>query len=322
MKQGQFETAHRPLWDALAKAVVYRSRRKDDPPDIDLPAAYRRLSHHLAVAKARHYSPGLIEELNQLALKCHLHLHGHQQGQWSRITRYISGGFARAIRREWRYVAVASILFFGSFAAMFTTVVLKPEMAYTVIDTAQAWEYEAMYSPDNQSLGRRENATDVMMFGFYIRNNTSIGLRTIGGGLLAGVGTLFFLLFNGIFIGTVAGHLTAAGLGNATFFPFVSGHSATELTAIALSGAAGLILGHSLLAPGRNSRLDSLKLAARRAMDLLWGIVIMFLLAAAIEAFWSSQTGIDRSVKYAFGGFQWALVILYFAAAGRQRAAG
>lgn len=322
MKQGQFETTHRALWDTLAKAVAYRSRRKDDPPDIDLPAAYRRLSHHLAVAKSRHYSPGLIEELNGLALKCHLHLHGHQQGQWSRITRYLSGGFARAVRREWRYVTLAALLFFGSLAAMFTAVVLKPEMAYTVMDTSQAWQLEAMYSPDNHALGRRENATDVMMFGFYIRNNTSIGLRTIGGGLLAGIGTLFFLLFNGIFIGAVAGHLTAAGLGNATFFPFVAGHSATELTAIALSGAAGLILGHSLLAPGRLSRLDALKQAAHRAMDLLWGIVIMFLLAAAIEAFWSSQMQIDRTVKYAFGAFQWALVVGYFLLAGRRHVAG
>ena len=91
------------------------------------------------------------------------------------------------------------------------------------------------------------------MFGFYIRHNVGIAFQCFAAGLFAGVGSLFFLAYNGALIGAVAGYLTERGLA-ATFFSFVVTHSAFELTAIVLSGAAGLRLGTRLLAPGRQTR--------------------------------------------------------------------
>ena len=71
--------------------------------------------------------------------------------------------------------------------------------------------------------------------------------------MLFGVGTIFYLLFNGVFLGAVAGHLTGLGYIE-TFWGFVSGHSSFELTAIMLSGAAGLRIGMALIAPGNRTR--------------------------------------------------------------------
>ena len=62
-------------------------------------------------------------------------------------------------------------------------------------------------------------------------------------------GRLFFLAYNGAFSGALAGYLTERGL-SSTFYSFIATHSAFELTAIVLSGAAGLRIGHALLAPG------------------------------------------------------------------------
>ena len=92
-----------------------------------------------------------------------------------------------------------------------------------------------------------------MMFGFYIRNNIGVAFQCFAGGLFAGLGTLFFLAYNGAFSGAIAGYLTERGL-SSTFYSFVATHSAFELTAIVLSGAAGLRIGHALLAPGRRPR--------------------------------------------------------------------
>ncbi|PAK99903.1 hypothetical protein B8W90_14245, partial [Staphylococcus hominis] len=69
------------------------------------------------------------------------------------------------------------------------------------------------------------------MFGYYIMNNISIGLRTFASGLLAGLGTVLVLLFNGLTIGAAAGHLQHIGHGD-PFWRFVCGHGAFELTAI------------------------------------------------------------------------------------------
>ena len=69
-----------------------------------------------------------------------------------------------------------------------------------------------------------------MMFGYYIKNNIGISFRTFAGGMLFGLGSVFFLVYNGLAIGATAGHLTQAGFAS-TFYPFVAGHGSFELTA-------------------------------------------------------------------------------------------
>src|SRR5436190_20006082 len=119
-----------------------------------------------------------------------------------------------------------------------------------------------MSSPPADSICRmRTSSSDWMMFCFYIRNNVGVSFQSFAGGLFAGLGTLFFLAYNGAFSGALAGYLTDRGL-SATFYSFIATHSAFELTAIVLSGAAGLRIGNALVAPARLTRLQSLVLAA------------------------------------------------------------
>jgi uncharacterized membrane protein SpoIIM required for sporulation len=158
-----------------------------------------------------------------------------------------------------------------------------------------------------------------MMFGYYIRNNVGVAFQSYAGGLFAGIGSLFYLAYNGAFAGAIAGFLVDRGL-SATFFSFVATHSAFELTAIVLSGAAGLRLGHGLVAPGRQTRTAALASGARDAITLVYGAAAMLLIAAAVEAFWSSARWIPVAVKYSVAAVCWAAVMAYFAFQGRRRA--
>jgi uncharacterized membrane protein SpoIIM required for sporulation len=113
-----------------------------------------------------------------------------------------------------------------------------------------------------------------------------------------------------LYIGSIAGHLTRLDFVD-TFYPFVVGHGAFELTAIVFSGAAGLKLGYSILNPGQFSRLNALRLAGRDAIPMLYGIVLMLIIAAFMEAFWSSNASLAINVKYTVGAICWLLVLLY-----------
>src|SRR5690606_2187301 len=103
-----------------------------------------------------------------------------------------------------------------------------------------------------------------------------------------------------------------------TFWPFVIGHGAFELTAIAIAGGAGLKLGYGLLAPGRLTRKQSLIQSARAAMPLVYGIFFFLIIAAFIEAFWSSSSVLPISVKLTVGGVFWLLVIVYLSLGWRR----
>jgi len=99
----------------------------------------------------------------------------------------------------------------------------------------------------------------------------------------------------------------------------VATHSAFELTAIVLSGAAGLRLGHALLAPKNLGRVQALVKAARESIVIIYGVIAMLLIAAAIEAFWSSQRWIPLPMKYSVAALCWIAVLSYLTLQGRGR---
>ena len=104
------------------------------------------------------------------------------------------------------------------------------------------------------------------MFGFYIRNNIAIAFQCFASGLLAGFGSIFFLVLQRRACSARSPAISRSAAQSTRSSRSSSTHGSFELTAIVLSGAAGLRLGHSLLAPGRRTRRQSLVFAAREAM--------------------------------------------------------
>ena len=60
------------------------------------------------------------------------------------------------------------------------------------------------------------------MFGFYIRNNIGIAFRTFASGIFAGLGSVFFLALNGVFIGVAAGQAMRALRAGAWRQPYIN----------------------------------------------------------------------------------------------------
>ena len=320
MKQSLFESRHQPDWQLFTEQLdALENGKADAATSRSFPSDYRRICHQLALAQERGYSSHLIDPLQQLAMRGHQQLYRHRSAVGMQVLSFILAGFPRLVRAEWRFVWIAGVLFFGSLIGMALLVHGFPDLVYSVIDAQQVTEMESMYDPTARRIGQaleRESSDDWMMFGYYIMHNIGIAFQTYATGLLFGLGSLFFLFFNGLMIGAVAGHLTGIGYGQ-TFWSFVVGHGAFELTAIALAGAAGLKLGWSLLAPGRLTRGEALRLAAQKSLQLVYGVILFLLIAAFIEAYWSSMVWPGPAVKYAVGAALWALVISYLVFAGR-----
>lgn len=322
MRQQAFEDRHQALWQAFAARLdLLEKRRKsvDNPlPAEDFPATYRQLCQHLALARARHYSSGLLVYLEQLTLRAHQQLYRAPRLRAAALADFLLDEFPRLVRQEWRLVLLCTLLFYGPLLLLAGLVYQSPELIYTLLPAEGVAEFESMYQPDGDASDRAADS-DVLMFGFYIYNNIGIGLRTFGAGLLCGIGSAFILLFNGTFLGAVTGYIAQRGYGE-TFFPFVIGHGAFELTGIVLAGVAGLRLGLTLLRPGPYTRLEALRRAAPVGLRLVYGVVALLLLAAFVEAFWSSNRALPAQVRYAVGGLCWLLVLAYLTLVGRRAA--
>lgn len=322
MRQNLFEQSNSQLWEDFNSTVKKYNNRKDrrSAEIRDLPAQYRKICNHYALALQRQYSPALVNNLHSMVLQGHKILYTGNRFYLRYLLEFIIHVFPDTVRRYFRHFLIAAALFLVPAMTIGTVCYIKPGFINTVIPSQQVAMYESMYNPSNSRIGvsrDRSSDTNFMMFGFYIRNNISIGFRTFAGGILAGIGVIFFLVYNGITIGAVAGHITGIGFGS-LFWQFVTGHIAFELTAIVISGTGGLILAEQFFSPKGYSRSDALKKKAPEALKLMMGGFILFILAAFVEAFWSSGS-FPHPLKYAAGCICWIMVFIYFIFVGRNR---
>ncbi len=319
MKQQAFENKFSDDWQQLRVFLESKNANKKLHHH-QFPPLYRQLCHQLALAKHRGYSPNLVDQLNDLTLRCHHRLYQHRDQYQNQFLKFIFHDFPNVLRKNSIFVALAIAFFALPFISVGLLCTYDTDIIYSVMPASQVRDLESMYDPASKALGReRESDSDLFMFGFYIKNNITVGFQTFAGGILFGLGSLFFLIYNGIFIGAALGHLTQVGYTD-TFYPFVAGHGSFELTAIAFSGAAGLKLGYALINPGAYRRTTALRIAAKDAIKIVYGAILMLIVAAFIEAFWSSSTQVPSDVKYAVGGILWLLVIWYCLYCGKHRA--
>ena len=272
MKEQQFIAAYEPEWQALEQFFFRQERGlHQHEPWREFPQAYRVLCEQLAYAENAGFSPALLARLQRLAMQGHQLLYRRQRGSGEKVAAYFLYQLPQAVRREWRYVALAA-------------------------------------------------DSDVAMFGHYLSNNTGIGLRVVAGGALLGIGVFVALILNGWLFGIVSAHMIILGYANVTFFPFVIAHAAFEMTAIVFSGACGLALARGLFIPGRQRRGDAVRELLQRFFPILVAVVLLFFVAALVEAFWSA-IWLPPALKYLCGTACWALVVAYFCLAGRGYAA-
>jgi uncharacterized membrane protein SpoIIM required for sporulation len=163
----------------------------------------------------------------------------------------------------------------------------------------------------------RSEGQDVTMAGFYVYNNIGIAFRCFATGVLLGLGSAFFLLYNGLIMGVVTGLVTSAGHG-INLLTFTCGHSSFELSAIVISGMAGMVMGYALVETGGLTRWASVRRRARDLASLVLGAAFMLLIAALIEGFWSPSS-VAPPVKWAVAVVNCLVLGTYFARAGRVR---
>jgi uncharacterized membrane protein SpoIIM required for sporulation len=321
----QFEQLYQSEWDELEHALQALRKRERKPNNGAKPLAgeriaelYRRACEHLALARARAYPAHIVERLDQLTIDAHQVIYQRRELGLQRLRRLFAVEFPRAVRAHALYVWIAAAVFGLPTLIIGVLVYYRPELILSVVSPEMAAQFEEMYAETADSIGRYRTAdSDWAMFGFYIRNNIGVAFQCFASGLFAGVGSLFFLALNGAYGGAIGGYLTERGL-SSTFYSFVATHASFELTAIVLAGAAGLRIGHSMLAPGRLTRTQALVLSAREAIVIVYGVTAMLLIAAGIEAFWSSASTVPHTIKYGVAAFCWILVLAYLTLQGRR----
>ncbi len=280
---------------------------------------YRAACTDLMLAEAHDLPRDTIAYLHGLVGRAHNTVYrarGFKFSDWGRALFFAA---PRQIRND-PALRIAAAAFFGSFLVCALLAAGREEFAPKVVGRQVIAQLEMMYSQPigaerKDQLGR----SDSMMFGFYIQHNASIGLRCFALGLLLGLGTIYELLSEGMILGTMFGHMARTPYAG-NFFTFVTGHAVFELSAIVLSGAAGLRLGYGLIDTKGETRIASLRREAKNALPMVGAAVVLFVFAAFIEGY-VSPSSLPYAAKAGVAAGSAVLLAAYLVFGGRERRA-
>ena len=298
----------RALADRAARRGLDSLEARELP---DFAARYREVAADLARARTYRAPAPVRHQLERMVAAGHNALYRDERRTGARIWEIVMRECPASVLQAWRYVLIAIICFATPTLAGYVLLRDQPELAQEVLPEGILRRAEA--GAERIAGGRgyyeSESGAKPLEATFIISNNTRVAFMCFAGGALLGIGALLLLAYNGLSIGATFGHFANLGLFG-YIGAFVAGHGTLELFAICVAGAAGLMLGRSMIAPGQVSRGDALVVNARVAVRMVGAVVFMLLVAGIIEGFVSTGTG-GLSYRVALAAASLLVLFLY-----------
>ncbi len=308
MREAVFLARNRARW------LEYQQTTAASPDE--LAARFVAITDDLAYARTFYPASPITEDLNALAGTFHQKLYRTRREGTNRFWQFWRTELPLVVVRNHRTLAFALGFFvfsalLGALSAAlddtFVRLILGDGYVNMTLENIRRGDPMAVYK------GHEESA----MFLAITLNNVSVALKTFASGALAGLGTAYVLLSNGVMLGAFQYFFYQKGV----LLPSVLTiwiHGTLEISAIVLAGGAGFVLGRGLLLPGTYPRGVSFRAGAREGMKLALGIVPVLVVAGFLEGFVTRHTEMPVFTSLTVIGGSLAFIIWYFVVYPRQ----
>jgi uncharacterized membrane protein SpoIIM required for sporulation len=281
----------------------------------ELGRIYRRTASDLAIARAESRDPRLINYLNSLVIRAHGRIYRADAQGSRRILWFFTHDFPQTFRRTWRYTATAFGVF-ALFAAIAFAATLHDQEFSELVGVSPVFREQNIETKTHW--WEELNEANQVGASFIMTHNIRVTFYTFAFGAMFGIGTLFYMAFNGANIASVLALVYKAGYGR-DLLTFMAGHGVIELSCIFIAGGAGLMIGSAMIMPGDLSRADALKSRGIEGVKLMLGIIPLLAVAGTIEGF-ISPAPINPAVKFTIAGLTGLALYSYLLLAGRTDA--
>lgn len=291
----------------------------------ELARLYRLSSLDLARYQQRRTPGPVIPYLNGLVLRGQRVIYSRQRAviRWRGLWDLLALDFPRTLMAERRLFAITSLWFalcaVGGYTAMAHDPAWMRSLFPELFALFEMEGYGSQIDPSALASGNITPGTNAKASAYIAANNIRVSILAYGLGAALGVGTLYLLAMNGALLGAVSWFY----LGRDTrfqeyFYAGILPHGVWELTAIAISATAGLMLARAVLFPGDAHRSAALRQAALRTLPLVGGVIFMLLVAGVIEGY-VTPAAISSEAKVLTGLGSGGLFVLYVLIAGRPK---
>jgi uncharacterized membrane protein SpoIIM required for sporulation len=283
----------------------------------ELGELYRRAASDLAIARAESRDPKLVNYLNSLVIRAHGKIYRADTKGANIIWQFFARDFPRAFRRTWRYTLLA-------FAVFTIASVISFVLCYNDRNFAEALGVERVsyMAQSNMKWWERLNEANQIGASEILTNNILVTFKAFTYGAFFGIGTLYVLIFNGLYIFGMLGVCYRANAGFANdLVTFMVGHGVIELSCIFIGGGAGMLIGYSMINPKDLTRAEALKKNGMEAARLAIGCACLLVVAGIIEGF-LSPSPLPAWIKFGTGILTGVAMYSYLFLVGRDNEEG
>lgn len=279
MREVAFIKQNKDKWLNFEKAIFGKTLKKPD----ELASLYVHLINDLSYAQTYYPKSKTILYLNNLASKAFQIIYKTKREDTNRFVHFWKYEVPMIIYHYRRYVLYA-FLIFGTFVAIgalsaanddsFVRLILGDRYVNMTLENIENGDPVAVY----------KSGTNWGGFIAITLNNLYVGIQSFVYGIFGGFGTGYVLLVNGIMLGSFQYFFYEQGV----LWESVRGiwiHGAMEIFAIVIEGAAGLLLGASILFPKTYSRMTSFKIGVKDGVKILISTFPFTFSAGFLEGF-------------------------------------
>lgn len=279
MREVAFIKQNKEKWVQFEKAIQQKNIENPD----ELSKLYLHLINDLAYAQTYYKKSKLVVYLNDLAVKVFQKIYQTKRQDTNLLLHFFKTEVPLIVYQYRRYIIYA----FAFFAL---------SVLIGVVSAANDDSFVRLILGDsyvNSTLQNIENGDPVAVYkdgsnwGSFIGitfNNLKVGLTSFMLGVTGGIGTGYVLLQNGIMLGAFQYFFEQQGV----LWKSAKGiwiHGAMEIFGIVIEGAAGFILGASILFPKTLSRLNSFKIGMRNSVKIVISTFPFTIAAGFLEGF-------------------------------------
>ncbi|WP_417873968.1 stage II sporulation protein M [Xanthomarina gelatinilytica] len=305
MKETQFVDQNKAKWLEFEKELA-----QSEPKPHRVSHFYVETIDDLSFART-HYPNRLVRSyLNGLAESLSLRVQKSQKNYFRNFVQFWQRDLPLMMfeaRNQFllSFIILAVSIAIGIFSSMhdpsFANYILGDSYVKTTLANIEKGDPMAIY---------KDEARANMFLGITI-NNILVSVRTFLLSLFAGAGTLLVIIYNGVMLGVFQYFFIERGLFFESFLTIWQ-HGVIEISCIVLAGTAGLVLAKGILFPGTLSRLDAFRIAGRKSLVIMLGLMPLLVYSGAVEAFVTRYTEMHWSIRLFSILITFSFVLLYF----------
>jgi len=306
MKEVVFINRNIKKWKDFETIIYYPQKIKPDK----IAELFIEVTDDLAYSRTYYPESNTTKYLNSLGLKVHQLIYKNKKENQGAIKKFWTIDFPLLMHEYKKQIMYSAIIFL---IATFIGIVSAAEDV-DFIRVIMGDEYVEMTKENIENkdpMAVYKQATEMPMFLGITINNIKVSFFAFVLGIFFSVGTGWIMFTNGVMLGSFHYFMYQQGVLKEALLAIWM-HGCLEIFAIVVAGAAGLILGNSILFPKTFSRLVSLKKGVSDGVKIAVGLMPIFIVAGFTEGFITRYTNAPDIFRIVFISSTIIFIVWYF----------